>query len=176
MQLFGGRFGTSPPDANFDNLGRAAVTSLQLITGVGWANIYFTGIRFGETGASNLVLIPLMILGKFFLTQMLTAVLIARLPEDPLIQRCEYQRAALRRKYEEAEAEATPIPDLEPDLEADEKLGPWKPALFLLRVGVALDDLALAPGRALLLAGFADCPRLAKSLVMHFRWWRLKVK
>ena len=32
-----------------------------------------------------------------------------------------------------------------PKIAPDEKLGPWKPALFLLRVGVARDDLGLAP-------------------------------
>ncbi|NCF77063.1 MAG: hypothetical protein GWP45_07710 [Proteobacteria bacterium] len=62
-----------------------------------------------------------------------------------------------------------------PKIAPDEKLGPWKLVPFLLRVGVARDDLGLAAGRALFLAGFADCPRLAKSLVMHIRWWRLKV-
>jgi dynein heavy chain, axonemal len=33
--------------------------------------------------------------------------------------------AIWKRWYEEAEAEVTPIPDLEPDLDQDEKLGPW---------------------------------------------------
>ena len=33
--------------------------------------------------------------------------------------------AIWKRWYEEAEAEATPIPDLEPDLDQDDKLGPW---------------------------------------------------
>jgi hypothetical protein len=45
-----------------------------------------------------------------------------------------------------------------------------------LRLGVARDDLGLAARRALFLAGFAVWPRLAKSLVMHIRKWRLKVE
>ena len=49
--------------------------------------------------------------------------------------------AIWKRWYEEAEAEATPIPDLEPDLEQDSILGPW---LRLLTVR------ALRPDRTIL--------------------------
>ena len=100
MQLFGGLFGENPPDSNFDSLSRAAISSLQLITCAGWADIYFSGLRFGQGVASNIVLLPLMILGRFFLVQLLTAVLIARLPLVPLIKRSDNARIQLRLMHE----------------------------------------------------------------------------
>ena len=100
MQLFGGLFGDNPPDSNFDSLSRAAISSLQLITCAGWADIYFSGQRFGQGVASNIVLLPLMILGRFFLVQLLTAVLIARLPLVPLIKRSDNARIQLRLMHE----------------------------------------------------------------------------
>ena len=100
MQLFGGLFGDNPPDSNFDSLSRAAISSLQLITCAGWADIYFSGLRFGQGVASNIVLLPLMILGRFFLVQLLTAVLIARLPPVPLIKRSDNARIQLRLMHE----------------------------------------------------------------------------
>ena len=54
---------------------------------------------------------------------------------------CIHFIAIWKRWYEEAEAEVTPIPDLEPDLDQDEKLGPW---LRLLTVR------ALRPDRTIL--------------------------
>ena len=93
MQLFGGLFGDNPPDSNFDSLSRAAISSLQLITCAGWADIYFSGLRFGQGVASN-------ILGRFFLVQLLTAVLIARLPLVPLIKRSDNARIQLRLMHE----------------------------------------------------------------------------
>ena len=100
MQLFGGLFGENPPDSNFDSLSRAAISSLQLITCAGWADIYFSGQRFGQGVASNIVLLPLMILGRFFLVQLLTAVLIARLPLVPRIKRSDNARIQLRLMHE----------------------------------------------------------------------------
>ena len=57
--------------------------------------------------------------------------------------------AIWKRWYEEAEAEATPIPDLEPDLEADEKLGAW---LRLLTVRALRPDRTIVAAKAFIKA------------------------
>lgn len=108
MTLFGGQFFFSGDassnatyvDANFDNFGRASLTGLQIITGSEWASVMFNGIRAIGVGAVAFF-VPVVLLGKYFLMQLLTAIFIARLPEQNYLDREEQSRIKRKRHMQE---------------------------------------------------------------------------
>ena len=89
-QLFGGKLPASYPKRNyakFDTLDQALFTSLQVATGSGWTQAMYlymgNGIEQGQAADAVIAVvyfIGLVIFGKFTLMQMLTALMISKIP------------------------------------------------------------------------------------------------
>ena len=91
MQLFGGKFvfeGGYHPDSNFDSLGSALIVALQLLTASGWSFVMFDGMRAAGEGWATFFVLSVWI-GKYVFAQMLTAILISKLPETNYLDREE---------------------------------------------------------------------------------------
>ena len=98
MQLFGGKtFSIARPasGANFDTLGSAAVSALQLILGSDWASILFS-LMYNNGAIAVVYVVPVLLFGKYLLINLLTAIFISRLPADNYLVAVEQSRLDLR--------------------------------------------------------------------------------